>query len=129
MGRDFLASLSRIIQMNDSYFRRMFENDKLSKANLTKELDVYSLCEFNTINIQCMLPRIDQGLMHAPALRGQDMASDMSVSYFNNNHENEPGVSRKRKQRISEEVVKALSQQLLKEKNVQVKEVIAGVLG
>ena len=29
-ARDFLASLSRIIQVSDDYFRRMFENDTLS---------------------------------------------------------------------------------------------------
>lgn len=33
-ARDFLASLSRITQINDQYFRRMFENDNLSRENL-----------------------------------------------------------------------------------------------
>ena len=50
-GRDFLASLSRIIQMNDPYFIRMFENDQLSKDNLIKMLKINTLSEFNSMNI------------------------------------------------------------------------------
>lgn len=50
-ARDFLASLSRIIQINDAYFKKMFENDKMSRERLTKDLNVYCLCEFNSVNI------------------------------------------------------------------------------
>jgi len=77
-GRNFLASLSRIIQINDSYFRRMFENDGLSRENLVKELDVYTLSEFNSMNVNCALPRIDQMLIHAPELNQKDFASSFS---------------------------------------------------
>lgn len=38
-GRDFLASLSRIIQISDPYFRRMFENDQMSHERLARDLD------------------------------------------------------------------------------------------
>ena len=67
-SRDFLASLSRVTQLNDNYFRRVFEADTLSCENMVKNLDVSILSKFNSMNCQCMLPRIDQGLMHSPQL-------------------------------------------------------------
>lgn len=42
-SRDFLASLSRIMQFSDDYFRRMFDNDYLSRDNLLKALDISAL--------------------------------------------------------------------------------------
>ena len=58
-ARDFLASLSRIIQINDQYFRRIFENDTVSMSILVKQLDLSVMGHFNSINVQSMLPRID----------------------------------------------------------------------
>ena len=50
-ARDFLASLSRIIQVSDHYFRRMFENDTLSRDNLLKYLEMGVLESFNSMNV------------------------------------------------------------------------------
>ena len=58
-ARDFLASLSRVMQMNDPYFRSMFENDVYSKQTLLQSLNVSILSKFNSMNVQCILPRID----------------------------------------------------------------------
>lgn len=65
-ARDFLASLSRVMQMNEHYFRRMFDNDDFSKKSMIKNLNIHVLSGFNSMNIQCILPRIDQNLTHNP---------------------------------------------------------------
>jgi hypothetical protein len=58
-ARDFLASLSRVMQMNELYFKRMFENDDYSKLSMLKILNINVLNGFNSMNVQCILPRID----------------------------------------------------------------------
>lgn len=58
-ARDFLASLSRVMQMNEAYFQRMFENDDYSKRSMLKVLNINVLNGFNSMNVQCILPRID----------------------------------------------------------------------
>ena len=117
-ARDFLASLSRIIQINDVYFRRIFENDTVSMSILVKQLDLSVMGQFNSINVQSMLPRIDQNLMHHPRIDDQDL-DDTSRTIQEGD----------RKMKISDAVVATLAQQLVKEDKLAVKETIAAALG
>lgn len=54
------------MQMNEQYFKRMFENDDYSKRSMLKILNINVLNGFNSMNVQCILPRIDQSLTHTP---------------------------------------------------------------
>ena len=117
-ARDFLASLSRIIQVSDDYFRRMFENDTLSRDNLLKYLEMGVLESFNSMNVQCLLPRIDQNLLHTPVCLQTNQTNISTIQ----------GESESRKP-ISTEVIKALSQQLLREEKIGVRETIVSTLG
>lgn len=98
----------------------MFENDRMSRDRLTSDLDVFSLCEFNSVNIQCLLPRIDQNLLHAP----ESISKEMNESNLTHSTQKDT-----QKQQISFDVIKTLSHQLIKEEEVKVKEVIASVIG
>ena len=83
----------------------MFENDRLSTENLIKELEISTLGEFNTLNIQCLLPKIDQALMNSPASFGNDDGkSELEMSQICGS-----GSSEDKRCPISEEVIKALS--------------------
>ena len=57
----------------------MFDNDILSRDNLLKALDINALGQFNSMNVQCMLPRIDQNLIHNPIL---DQTKSMHQSFI-----------------------------------------------
>jgi hypothetical protein len=46
----------------------MFENDVLSRNHLLNYLEIGVLEQFNSMNVQCLLPRIDQNLLHSPVL-------------------------------------------------------------
>lgn len=132
-ARDFLASLSRVMQMNDQYFRRMFENDQYSKSSLLSSINISVLGKFNSMNVQCMLPRIDQNLTHTPALGGRDTSvfenSHSSYSSAQNIYGSPANARGARRLPISEEVTKALCLQLTKEESISVKEVIASAIG
>jgi hypothetical protein len=56
----------------------MFDNDMLSRDNLLKDLDINALGQFNSMNVQCMLPRIDQNLIHNPILMDQTKSMHQS---------------------------------------------------
>ena len=56
---DILLSMSRDIQIKVAYFQRMFENDDYSKRSMLKVLNINVLNGFNSMNVQCILPRID----------------------------------------------------------------------
>jgi len=60
----------------------MFDNDILSRDNLLKALDINALGQFNSMNVQCMLPRIDQNLIHNPNLL--DQSKSMHQSFISN---------------------------------------------
>ena len=59
--------------MNESYFQRMFENDDYSKRSMLKILNINVLNGFNSMNVQCILPRIDQNLTHTPHIDFMDL--------------------------------------------------------
>ena len=113
-GRDFLASLSRVMQMNDQYFRKMFENDAYSKQSLLKALDLSILSKFNSMNVGCILPRVDQNLTHTPALGPNELGDEFSQSNLDVSRYslfgNKASPLSDHRASISEEVMRALCQ-------------------
>lgn len=128
-ARDFLASLSRVMQMNEQYFRRMFENDDYSKQSMMRRLRINVLGDFNSMNVQCLLPRIDQNLAHTPSITVMDVDTANNTYDTGNIQDTKEASGGDRRVAISSEIIRALCHQLLKEEKTKVREIIASAIG
>jgi hypothetical protein len=104
---------------------------------MIKNLKIHILSGFNSMNIQCILPRIDHNLSHTPQISELEIDPNVNSSTFdygNNSQQVDGGAknlidNNDKRSAISNEVIKALCQQLLKEEKTKVKEIIASTIG
>ena len=107
----------------------MFENDEYSKQSMLQKLNVCVLSKFNSMNIQCILPRIDQNLTHTPAVNVLETEPFSSFDSQQNQSQPPTDFNGDKRVAISTNVIKALCHQLLKEEKTKVKEIIACAIG
>lgn len=97
-ARNFLASLVRLVNINDNYFMNVLENDHESRRNLCSQVQESVLKEFNSSNIHSVIPKIDNTLTHYPNPHGPFQDSESEGNRYQSSL----------KKMVSPELVKAL---------------------